>query len=90
MNTLFRFPAAGSTAWKYQPIGSYRESDFLGIDMSVKFFQLCSQHISQHSRGKSCSIGVDQEKQRVIGILAARWEKLREQISYYRTNTEHK
>ena len=31
----------------------------------VKFFQLCSQHISQHSRSKSCSIGVDQEKQRI-------------------------
>lgn len=32
----------------------------------------------------------EEEKQRVIGILAARWEKLREQISQYRTNPEHK
>lgn len=32
----------------------------------------------------------EEEKQRVIGILAARWEKLREQISQYRTSPEHK
>ena len=65
LRSLFRLPSSGSTAWKYQSIGSYRESDLLGIDMSVKFFQLCSQHISQHRRSKSCSIGIDQEKQRI-------------------------
>ena len=62
---LFRFPTSGSTAWKYQSIGSYRKSDFLRIYMTVKVFELSCEHICQYSRSKSCSIGIDKEKQRI-------------------------
>ena len=62
---LFRFPASGSTTWKYQSIGGYRKSDFLRIYMTVKIFELSCEHICQYSRSKSCSIGIDKEKQRI-------------------------
>lgn len=62
---LFRLPSTRCTAWKYKSVRGYWKSDFLGVYMSVEIFKLCSQHVSQYSRGKSCCVGVDQEKQRI-------------------------
>lgn len=63
---LFGFPATGCSTRKNQSVGRNRKSDLIRCYNTVVFFHNSSEHVCQYSRLKSCRVGVDQEKQRIV------------------------
>ena len=64
--SLLCFPPSAGTTGQYQSTLGYRESHFLGIYMTAKLPEFCSQHIGQYCRLKTGCVGINKEEKRII------------------------
>ena len=61
-------PSAGRTAGKYEAGGRYRKTDLIGVYNAAKLlFDRAAQHVGKNGGSQSGGIGVNEEKQRIIG-----------------------